>query len=122
MYPKERNLDGIYFRVERDGKWLSLCFTDLTREEQEKVTTNYKEENFDRMAKHFEDTIDQIFDYLHPVEKINVQAQLYKLTAKHLNDVLHPEEGDVLSRERVFDYADLLRDIGDGYDIAAEDE
>lgn len=32
-----RNLDGIYFRVERDGKWQTLCFSDLTEDEQRKV-------------------------------------------------------------------------------------
>lgn len=32
-----RNLDGIYFRVERDGKWQTLCFSDLTEEEREEV-------------------------------------------------------------------------------------
>ena len=32
-----RNLDGIYFRVERDGKWQNLCFSDLTEEEREEV-------------------------------------------------------------------------------------
>lgn len=34
---ENRNLDGIYFRVERDGKWQNLCFTDLTEEEQKDV-------------------------------------------------------------------------------------
>ena len=32
-----RNLDGIYFRVERDGKWQTLCFSYLTEDEQRKV-------------------------------------------------------------------------------------
>ena len=32
-----RNLDGIYFRIERDGKWQNLCFSDLTEDEQMKV-------------------------------------------------------------------------------------
>lgn len=36
-YPMKRDLDGVYFRVERDGRWLSLCFTDLTEEERERV-------------------------------------------------------------------------------------
>lgn len=36
-YPMKRDLDGVYFRVERNGRWLSLCFTDLTEEEREKV-------------------------------------------------------------------------------------
>lgn len=30
---KRRDLDGIYFRVERDGKWQDICFSDLTEEE-----------------------------------------------------------------------------------------
>lgn len=34
---KRRDLDGAYFRVERSGRWESLCFTDLTREEQERA-------------------------------------------------------------------------------------
>ena len=36
-YPDRRDLDGVYFRVERDGRFLSLCFTDMTEEEREKV-------------------------------------------------------------------------------------
>ena len=33
----KRNLDGYYFRVERDGKWRSICFTDLTNSESSQV-------------------------------------------------------------------------------------
>ena len=29
-----RNLSGIYFRAEVDGKWQPVCFEDLTREQQ----------------------------------------------------------------------------------------
>ncbi len=32
-----RDLDGIYFRVKRDGKWDNVCFSDLTDEEMDKV-------------------------------------------------------------------------------------
>lgn len=28
-----RKMDGFYFRVERDGKWDNICFTDMTVEE-----------------------------------------------------------------------------------------
>lgn len=38
VYPVVRDLDGYYFRVQRDGKWVSLCFTDLTYEEQVTLT------------------------------------------------------------------------------------
>ena len=36
----DRNLDGIYFRVQRDGKWGNACFSDLTQEEMERVMEN----------------------------------------------------------------------------------
>lgn len=35
-----RNLDGVYFRVQRDGKWDSVCFSDLTEEEMDSVLLN----------------------------------------------------------------------------------
>lgn len=34
-----RDMDGVYFRVERDGKWGNICFSDLTKEEREHVMT-----------------------------------------------------------------------------------
>ena len=30
MQVQNRNLDGIFFRVQRDGEWQNICFTDLT--------------------------------------------------------------------------------------------
>ena len=38
MNTTDYDLDGIYFRVERDGKWQSLCVSDLTLEELKSVT------------------------------------------------------------------------------------
>ena len=36
----DRNLDGIHFRVQREGKWEYACFSDLTQEEMEGVIKN----------------------------------------------------------------------------------
>ena len=33
----KRNLDGCYFRVQRDGKYQSICFSDLTEDERTKL-------------------------------------------------------------------------------------
>ena len=30
-----RNLDGIYLRIKRDGKYQAVCLSDMTREELE---------------------------------------------------------------------------------------
>lgn len=36
-YPTKKDLCGVYFRVKRNEKWENICFTDLTRKEQEDV-------------------------------------------------------------------------------------
>ena len=38
--PEFRELDGVYFRVERNNKWQNICFSDLTEEEMTKVLEN----------------------------------------------------------------------------------
>jgi len=43
-YPTKRNLDGYYFRVERNGKWDSICFSDLTEDEMTSMLDNRSEE------------------------------------------------------------------------------
>lgn len=35
-----RNLDGVYFRVKRYGKWDNVCFSDLSETEQVDVLKN----------------------------------------------------------------------------------
>lgn len=32
-YPKRYEMDGIYYRVKRNGVWENVCFTDMTEEE-----------------------------------------------------------------------------------------
>jgi len=39
-----RNLSGIYFRAKREGKWTSVCFEELTPEEQTKYLENKEKE------------------------------------------------------------------------------
>ena len=39
-----RNLDGYYFRVKRDGKWDNICWSDMTDEERDEQMTNRSEE------------------------------------------------------------------------------
>lgn len=43
MSKKQRNLDGVYFRVQRDGKWLNVCYSDMTEDERNTVI-------YDRMS------------------------------------------------------------------------
>lgn len=50
VIPIPRELDGIYYRVERDGKWCNRCFTDLTTDEQEEMIKKYDVEGLKRMV------------------------------------------------------------------------
>lgn len=57
---QKRNLDGVYFRVERDGKWENVCFSDMTKEERNKVMENRDSEWLKSMCQILADTIADI--------------------------------------------------------------
>ena len=58
----QRNLDGCYFRVERDGKWMNLCFTDLTDEERDHVLQGKSIEFIKGLAMHLAHRLRQVGD------------------------------------------------------------
>lgn len=57
-----RNLDGCYFRVRRGDKYEDLCFTDLTRDEQEEALKDKSPEFIVGLALHLAATLRQIGD------------------------------------------------------------
>ena len=61
-YPVQRNLDGCYFRVERNGKWQNICFSDLTEEERNKIMADKKTQWFISLANHLADSLHAMGD------------------------------------------------------------
>ena len=59
-----RNLDGVYFRVKRDDKWQSICFSDLSDNEMEEVMQDRPVEWLKSMCKILGHTIRDIGDQL----------------------------------------------------------
>lgn len=59
-----RNLDGVYFRIRRDDKWQSICFSDLTEEEMDEILRDRPVEWLRRMCKILGRTIKNIGDNL----------------------------------------------------------
>lgn len=57
------DLDGIYFRVKRNGKWQSLCVSDLTPEELKSVTKDWDCNQLTIVAKELSCTLKGMFDY-----------------------------------------------------------
>lgn len=64
MYPTKRNLDTIYFRVERDGKWKNLCYTDLTPEEQDSMTEGWTAQSWERFGRYMAGQLRRMGDEL----------------------------------------------------------
>lgn len=59
----DRNLDGCYFRVQRDGKWQNVCFSDLTEEEREKVCEGRSAEWLKSLCYHLADRLKIVGDF-----------------------------------------------------------
>lgn len=60
----DRNLDGYYFRVKRNGKWCDVCWSDMTNEERDEQMTNRGEEWLKSLCKGLGDTIHKIGEEL----------------------------------------------------------
>ena len=59
-----RNLDGVYFRVERDNKWQNICFSDLTTDEMDEILNTRTDAWLRSMCKILGETIRNIGDQL----------------------------------------------------------
>ena len=62
--PLCRNLDGVYFRVVRDGKHTSCCFSDLTESKQNRIMAEYNAEQLRQLCRCLCSSLRQIGDAL----------------------------------------------------------
>ena len=62
--PTVRNLDGVYYRVVRDGKYVSRCFSDLSEAEQDVIMAKYNAEQLKRLCRCLCISLRQIGDTL----------------------------------------------------------
>jgi hypothetical protein len=59
-----RNLDGVYFRVKRNGKFENVCFSDLSESEMDSVMNDRDEQWLKSLCKVLGQTIHRIGDEL----------------------------------------------------------
>ena len=59
-----RELDGCYFRIFRDGKWQSICFSDLTKQEREDIIKDKDEKWLKSLCCHLADCLHNIGESL----------------------------------------------------------
>ena len=62
-YPIKRDLDGVYFRINRNGKWENVCFSDLNAAEREEVTKDRPAEWLKQLAYIMADVLRGIGDF-----------------------------------------------------------
>ena len=62
--PIVRNLDGVYYRVVRDGNHVSRCFSDLSESEQDVIMEKYDAEQLRRLCRYLSMSLRQIGDAL----------------------------------------------------------
>lgn len=59
-----RDLDGVYFRINRNDKWQNICFSDLTEEEMVGVLKDRDEQWLKSLCKILGNTLRDIGDQL----------------------------------------------------------
>lgn len=62
--PEFRELDGVYFRVNRNGKWQNICFSDLTEEEMDLILEGREKQWLQELCKILGKRIREIGDAL----------------------------------------------------------
>lgn len=107
--PKQRNLDGVYFRIMRDGKGLNVCWTDLEWEERiEFARKNNNEGWLIRMIQIMNDVAWQIHEAYPDVEIKEV----------HLRDGVKSTK--TWLRNALFRLTADIRMVAEEHDIVAE--
>lgn len=61
-YPVRRDLDGMYFRVERNGEWRNVCLTDLTDDEYEMIVGNRSDSWYKSALDHLRNVVREVGD------------------------------------------------------------
>lgn len=59
-----RELDGCYFRIQRNDKWQNICFSDLTEAERDSVMKDRDERWLKSLCGHLADCLREIGDEL----------------------------------------------------------
>ena len=68
MSKPQRNLDGIYFRIERDGKCQNVCYSDMTKDERDEIAeTKARQLTSDQMASWWRSMAELLADQLYDI-------------------------------------------------------
>lgn len=77
MSKTQRNLDGVYFRVERDGRWANVCYSDMEQAERDDVARRQaKQATPEQQAQWWRSMADLLADQLYDMgEQLGVVCE-----------------------------------------------
>lgn len=101
----DRNLDGVYFRVQRKDRWCNISFTDLTDEEAERVLDGRSEEWMRSLC-------DRLEEVLIEIKKV-INSQLVDNAVNNILDTMC----DLSLKDRAFKLKNIIKNFGDYYDL-----
>lgn len=110
-YPEIKNLDGIYIRVERKGKWMSLCLSDCTSEERKAWLQKLDKPALDNVKNHFIECFNEMSQAI--VQKGEVTEMLKKMYKIGFES----EKGGKALVNTINDQIALFRKVADNYEI-----
>lgn len=102
---KMRNLDGVYFRAKRDGKWDNICFTDLYDYEANEILISWEDDQLERSYNVLTDILNDLKDSL-------TESELYSVLP-HLTEI----SGNETPKFKVLATKYNIRYIADKFDI-----
>lgn len=112
-----RDLDHVYFRVERSGKWESICFSDLTEEEMDLVLESKDSQWMNSLIKRLKEVLNSVVSC---AENDNLPESSL---ARTFSDIIstEAEEMQLQQQKQLSKQLGLtIRAIGDFFDIRAE--
>lgn len=107
----DRNLDGVYFRVEREGKWQSICFTDLHEYEILEVLQGRSESWLTNLY-------DRLVETLLDTKRI-INREIIDQAVDSALNLLDKQE---MSALKLIHIKNVIRNLADFYDIVYDYE
>ena len=104
-----RELDGVYFRINREDKWQNICFTDLTNQEAQKVLEGRSEEWMRSLCDRLEEVLMEI--------KEVINSQVIDDMIDRLLDMMC----NMPLENRLLDLKNTIKNLGDYYDLGVND-
>lgn len=75
-YPTERRLCGVFFRVNRRGRWCNVCFSDMTLLERDEVTEWVSSRPLEEQVSYWRGMAGMLADRLHEVgDELDIRSR-----------------------------------------------